>query len=391
MSSERQRFRWLTALAASLGLLSCAEPDRRGEGSKTTQSVVGALSGGQDEGFRKALVPVAFRFPPDHGAHPDFKTEWWYFTGNLRAADGRGFGYQLTLFRVAVSPKPPNSPSAWATNQTYMAHFAVTDVGGNGFYHDERFARGALGLAGVVTQPFTAWLEDWRISEDTGGSTRSDCEGCLDLHVSAANDEAAITLWLTSTKPAVPHGDGGLSQKSAAAGNASYYYSLTRLATRGRVRIGDQTHSVTGQSWFDHEWSTSALESNQAGWDWFSLQLSEQSELMLFRLRARDAGAADFVSGSYVTPDGRVSRLREHDFSIDVLASWISPATGVVYPGRWRIQIPKQHLLLDVAPWIPAQEINVTFRYWEGAVRVAGRQGSRELTGNGYVELTGYR
>ncbi len=218
--------------------------------------------------------------------HPEFKTEWWYFTGNLRTAEERRFGYQLTLFRVAVTPEPPASESAWATNQTYMAHFAVTDVAADGFYHDERFARGALGLAGVNPRPFRAWLEDWHVTEDTGSVARG-CEGCLNLRISAGNDDADIALSLTSVKPAARHGDNGLSQKSGTAGNASYYYSLTRLATTGTVRIGRQTHTVTGNSWFDHEWSTSALEDDQAGWDWFSLQLSGQDELMLFKLRAR--------------------------------------------------------------------------------------------------------
>jgi predicted secreted hydrolase len=342
------------------------------------------------DGFRKALAPVAFVFPHDHGAHHEFKTEWWYFTGNLSTADERRFGYQLTLFRVAVTPKPPDSASAWATNQTYMAHFAVTDVDGEAFYDDERFARGALGLAGVDAMPFRAWLEDWHVTEDPNTAARG-CDGCLNLRIAAGNDEAAIELLLNSNKPAVRHGDNGLSQKSATPGNASYYYSLTRLATEGTVKVGGQTHAVTGHSWFDHEWSTSALEDDQAGWDWFSLQLSGQVDLMLFRLRARDPAVADFVSGSYVGPDGRVSRLHPGDFAIEVLDSWTSPATGVTYPAQWRISIPQRGLVLDVTPRVQRQELNAAFRYWEGAVGATGRQRDHRISGEGYVELTGYQ
>ncbi len=375
-------------LAATVLVIACSEPGTGG--AQPSQSVVATLSTANNAGFRQALAPVAFAFPRDHGAHPEFKTEWWYFTGNLSTADKRRFGYQLTLFRVAVTPEPPDSASAWATNQTFMAHFAITDVAGDGFYHDERFARGALGLAGVSATPFSAWLEDWRVSEDTGTAANG-CEGCLNLRITAGNDNAAIALVLASMKPVVRHGDNGLSQKSATAGNASYYYSLTRLATEGTIHVGGQTHSVTGHSWFDHEWSTSALEDDQAGWDWFSLQLSGQVELMLFRLRARDAANADFVSGSYVAPDGRTSRLRRGDFAIEVLDSWTSPATGVAYPGRWRIRIPQHRLVLDVTPRIQRQELNAAFRYWEGAVSATGRQRDRPILGEGYVELTGYQ
>ncbi len=382
----RSLYRW-TALTAALFIIACA--DRDAGGAQPAQSVVGTLSPVNTDGFRKALAPAAFTFPRDHGTHPEFKTEWWYFTGNLGTADGRRFGYQLTLFRVAVTPAPPASASAWATNQTYMAHFAVTDVAGDEFYYDERFARGALGLAGVRAAPFRAWLEDWRVSAATGAAVRG-CDGCLNLRISAGNDAAAVALFLTSTKPAARHGDNGLSQKSATPGNASYYYSLTRLATEGTIEVDGQTHAVTGQSWFDHEWSTSALEDAQAGWDWFSLQLSGQAELMLFRLRARDPADADFVSGSYVAPDGRVSRLRPGDFAIEVLNSWTSPATGVAYPGQWRIRIPRRRLVLDVTPLIRRQELNSAFRYWEGAVSATGRHRERPISGAGYVELTGY-
>ncbi len=388
MNSAKPSLQCWAALAATVLVIACADPGPGG--AQPAQSVVGTLSSVDTRGFRKALVPVAFAFPRDHGAHPAFKTEWWYLTGNLSTADGRRFGYQLTLFRVAVTPEPPASASAWATNQTYMAHFAVTDVDGEAFYHDERFARGALGLAGVSATPFRAWLEDWRVSEDTGSATRG-CDSCLNLRIAAGNDEATIALVLTSTKPAVRHGDNGLSQKSATPGNASYYYSLTRLATEGTIQIGTQTHAVTGHSWFDHEWSTSALEDDQAGWDWFSLQLSGHTELMLFRLRARDPEVADFVSGSFVASDGRVSRLHPGDFTIEVLDSWTSAATGVAYPAQWRVRIPQHGLVLEVTPRIQRQELNAAFRYWEGAVSATGRHRARPISGEGYVELTGYQ
>ncbi len=386
MNSVTAGLRSLPAVAA-LWLIACGGPQGN---APPVQSVVETLSSTDTQGYQRAMAPTPFAFPRDHGAHPGFKSEWWYFTGNLSTADERRFGFQFTLFRFAVAPEPPVSASAWATNQAYMAHFAVTDVDGDGFYHDERVARGALGLAGVDSAPFRAWLEDWRVTAD-GAEPARGCDGCLSLRVTAASDAAAIALSLTSTKPAVRHGDNGLSQKSATPGNASYYYSLTRMATTGTLRVGGETHVVSGLSWFDHEWSTSALEAGQTGWDWFSLQLSGAAELMLYRFRNRDAALAEFASGSYVDPDGGVTRLHPGDFAIEVLDAWTSPVSGVAYPAKWRIRVPRRALELEVTPRLPRQEMNTTFRYWEGSVSATGREAGRPVSGTGYVELTGYQ
>ncbi len=390
MSNAAYRYPPLLAAILGIALASCGEPPN---GAATTEApllAAEALRAPKDEGFHKAWSPITIRFPRDHGSHPKFKTEWWYFTGNVMTRGGRRFGYQFTIFRFALSPEEPDGPSSWATNQAYMAHLAVTDVEADHFYHDERFARGALGLAGVIASPFRAWLEDWSAVSDDATAQPS-CNGCMALRLTASNESIGIALSLASEKPAALHGQRGLSRKSDRPGNASYYYSLSRLATHGTIRIGTQTHEASGLSWFDHEWATSYLEQDQAGWDWFSLQLPGPAEIMLFRLRSRFPGGSDFTSGSYVGPDGTVIPLKKSDFSIETLATWKSPHTATVYPGRWRIELPRQKAVLNVTPWIAGQEMNQTFRYWEGAVRVEGQLNKRPVSGHGYVELTGYR
>ena len=254
---------------------------------------VTALLGGEDPGgFARATVPRAFRFPDDHGPHPEYRHEWWYFTGNLRTPGGRRFGYQLTFFRFALSPDPPARASRWATNQAYMAHFALTDVEGRRFRPFERVGRGALGLAGATARPLRVWLDDWS-AEGAEAST-------LPIRLRAVEDGASIDLVLDTARPIVPQGDRGLSRKSAAPGNASYYYSMTRLATRGSVRVGGVSFPVEGNSWLDREWGTGSLEKGQTGWDWFALQLADGRDLMFYRLRGGDGLTDPFSAGTLV-------------------------------------------------------------------------------------------
>ncbi|MEQ8514329.1 MAG: carotenoid 1,2-hydratase, partial [Chromatocurvus sp.] len=267
-------------------LLAAACGDRAPEDSL---AVGEALGGTPAAGFARADSPRSFVFPADHAAHPAYRNEWWYLTGNLETADGRRVGYQLTFFRIALAPGTPASDSAWATHQVWMAHVAVTDVAAGEHRHAERYARGGAGLAGQSTQPFGVWLEDWRISGETDG----DFPWTIDVNAG----DFALQLTITPLKSPVLQGDNGLSQKSAAPGNASYYYSITRLATRGEVRIGETTYPVTGMSWLDREWSTSALGDDQAGWDWFSLQLDSGNDLMVYRLRQKDGGTDPHSAG----------------------------------------------------------------------------------------------
>jgi predicted secreted hydrolase len=332
--------------------------------------------------FRQVTQARAFRLPLDHGPHFGYQTEWWYFTGNLFAEAGRHFGYQLTFFRRGLSPGPPPPAPGLATNQIYFAHFAVTDTEQGTHSFAERWARGAGGLAGASGEPFAVFLEDWR-AEGQGRDGAA-------LALQARDGGFAIDLQLEAEKPLVAHGDRGLSAKSEQSGNASYYVSYTRLRASGRVTSRDRTYRVSGASWFDHEWSTSALGPGAVGWDWFSLQLDDGHELMFFRIRRRDGSLEPVSSGTWVAPDGRTRRLGRADLTLEAEGSWRSPETGAVYPSRWRLAVPSLDLTLRVEPWLDAQEMRTSFTYWEGAVRCSGERRGRPLEGRGYLELTGY-
>ena len=338
---------------------------------------------GDSTGFARALSPRDFTFPADHGPHTDYQTEWWYYTGNLTSAAGERYGYQLTFFRRGLSPTPPQRASDLATNQIYFAHFAVTDGPANAHTAAERFSRGAGGLAGASGQPYRVWLEDWRVeSLTTDGST---------VHLVARDGEQAIDLTLRAVKPIVAHGDHGLSPKSEAPGNASYYLSFTRLATTGSLtRSNAQVVAVTGESWFDHEWSTSALGPGSVGWDWFSLQLSDGRELMFFQIRHADGTLEPASGGTLVSPDGTPTRLSAADVQIEVQSTWRSPNTGGVYPARWRLRVPSAQLDVELSPVVADQEMRVSFVYWEGAVQISGSSQGAAVTGAGFVEMTGY-
>ena len=338
------------------------------------------LGGDADAGFARALTPRAFTFPQDHGPHPEFRNEWWYVTGNLDDEDGRRFGFELTIFRFSLTPTIVASSSAWRTNQVYIAHLAVTDADDEGFYVAQRYSRGAVGLAGAQAEPFRVWIDDWEMSEEAETETWR----------LRANDEAiGIDLELTALKPPVLNGIDGLSQKSADPNNASYYYSITRLQTDGRLRVGERDFNVSGLSWLDREWSTSALAANQVGWDWFALQLDDGSELMFYGLRLQDGNRDAASAGTYVDASGVASHLKADDVEITVLDSWESPEGGS-YPSRWALQVPQFDLELTVTPVIKHQELFTTVRYWEGAVDVAGQHAQVAVEGRGYVELTGY-
>lgn len=370
----------LTAAVAIWGAYRLSRPPVS-ESFDARLSVADVLSG-DDAGYARAFEPRPFSFPADHGPHPTFKTEWWYYTGNLQTAEGRRFGFQLTFFRSALSPEPVKRTSAWATHQVFLAHFALSDIANRRFYAFERFSRAAQNLAGAQRQPFRVWLEDWSV-EGAGNDA-------LPMRLRAAQDGIAIDLSLHSAKPPVLQGDRGLSQKGPEPGNASYYYSLTRMPTRGTLQIGDHRFDVQGLSWMDREWSTSALSRDQVGWDWFALQLDDGREIMFYQLRQREGRADPLSKGSLVQPDGTVRVLTSDDCLIEVLHHWQSPRSGIRYPSGWRIRIPIEYLELEVIPHIADQELDVSIRYWEGAVRVQGRAQQQPVAGHGYVELTGY-
>lgn len=331
-------------------------------------------------GYERALGPRAFQFPEDHGPHPGFRNEWWYFTGNLQAADGRPYGYQLTLFRVQLAARPATSVSAWRASDLYMAHLALGDLAGGRFRAAEHFERAALGLAGASSAPTAVWAGPVRATHEPASDS---------WRLEARLEGMALDLTLQPGKPVVLQGERGLSRKGANPGNASYYYSLTRLPTQGTLDLGEGAIRVQGASWFDREWSSSALEAGQVGWDWFALQLDDGRELMYYQLRAEDGRPGAYSAGVLVGPEGTTRPLRAGEVQLEVEQTWRSPRSGVRYPAGWRVRVPAAGVDLRVEPALADQELRLSVRYWEGAVRVFDAAGAP--AGRGYVELVGYR
>jgi predicted secreted hydrolase len=335
--------------------------------------------------FAKADRPKTWQFPADFGPHPDYKSEWWYYTGNLETAEHRPFGFQLTFFRQALSPESPQpatpAVSQWRGHQIYSAHFTVSDIAQQQFYVDERFERGNLGLANATAQPYQVWLGAWSAQEQAPGQVK----------LQASQGEVNLNLLINQTLAPVLQGDQGLSIKGKEPGNASYYYSLVQQPTTGTIQIKDQTYNVTGLTWKDHEYSTSALSPGTVGWDWFSAQFENGSALMLYLLRHEDGAIESTSGGSFIAANGQVQQLTAADISVQATSQWHSPKSGGTYPAQWQVQVPKLNLTLKVTPLMANQELNTaTATYWEGAVSYQGQQGDVALQGKGYVELTGY-
>ncbi len=275
------------------------------------------------------------------------------------------------------------SESRWRTNQVYVAHFAITDADRENFYVAERFSRGALGLAGARAEPFRVWIDDWEIA---AADTRGDAEH---WRVRADDNDIALDLNLVAMKTPVLNGINGVSQKSDEPGNASYYYSITRWQTDGMLRVADEQFAVSGLSWLDREWSSSALDADQQGWDWFALQLGDGSELMFYNIRRIDGGQDRNSAGTWIAADGAARYLGRDEIAVVVENTWTSPAGGN-YPNAWSVRVPGLGLSLDVTPVIDNQELFTTVRYWEGAVDISGQRDGADVEGRGYVELTGY-
>jgi predicted secreted hydrolase len=377
-------WRWIALTVAALALLvfGFSLIDSTGGGQVTARTDFGTVTDDTSL-YARADAPWDWQFPRDFGAHPPFQTEWWYYTGNVKTADGRHFGYQFTIFRRAIWPEAVEGESEWRSGQIYMAHFAVSDVAGGGYYHQQRFSREGAGLAGAVAEPrYRVWLEDWQVlAEDAAAEITT---------IRADGGTFAVDLRLEQVKPVALQGQNGLSPKSAEVGNASYYYSLTRLATSGSIRIGEQTFAVSGATWKDHEFSTSALGGSAQGWDWFGLQLDDNRELMLGQIRLTDGGREPAFGGLLVNADGSTRYLESGDFTFAVTDTWLSPHTGATYPAGWNISIDigeAEPLDITVTPLLADQELHGSggIDYWEGAVRISG-----DATGYGYAELTGY-
>lgn len=373
-------------------------------GSLSVATALGAQSDAKLDGYAKVTEPRRLVFPQDHGAHPEYKTEWWYWIGNLETEGGRRFGYQLTFFRSALAPEAPEAPeppepaeppevlpsqqapaaasgSPWRTRQLYMAHLAVSDIDENGFYSFERFGRDSASLSGTRSMPFRVWLEDWSVEEAKAGESSGDSGRWI---LRAGEGSFELELELAPGKPRVLHGEAGFSRKGDTPGAASYYYSRTRMPTRGRLTLDGNDHAVEGSSWFDREWSTSLLARHEVGWDWLGAQLDDGRELMFFRLR-RDDGTSARVDGTLVEAGGASRVLDTTGFDLSPRGAWTSPETGVTYPASFHLELPAEELAIDVNPLLEDQELRLSFVYWEGAVEISGT-----ASGRGYLEMTGY-
>lgn len=332
--------------------------------------------------YRLALPGYTFSFPRDHYSHDAFRTEWWYYTGHLRTGSGQEYGYQVTFFRSGIAEARAN-PSRWAAKNLYLAHFAVSDIQRKTFRYFERVNRAGLGQAGARDKEFRVWILDWSVTGDGNAQ-----------HLRAGDGGFAVDLHLTSQKALVVHGEGGISQKGEGRGHASHYYSLTRLRTEGTLTVRGKTVPVTGLSWMDHEFGSTQLNPDQVGWDWFSLQFDDGTELMLYIIRKADGRPDPYSGGTWVGADGRTVRLGEPDFSVEVLDRWKSPRGKGVYPMKWRLRVRPISLEVIVTPAFPDQELDTAKStrviYWEGAVSAEGTGEGRRLTAQGYVEMTGY-
>lgn len=340
-----------------------------------------AHSGAEESRFLQADPRRALEFPRDHGKHPDFQTEWWYFTGNLTSPD-KDFGFQLTFFRRSLVPEPPKLDSHWSARDLYPAHFALTDKTEKRFYHFDIIAREGPNLAGAAADDLDVYVRNWRVKR---------AGACVMLD--AQQGDAAIKLTLTPLKPIVLHGKNGYSRKGDDESQSSHYYSFTRLAARGTATLQGKEYAVEGLAWMDHEFGSSILSKDQAGWDWFSLQLDDGTDLMVFHLRKKD-GASETPFGTLTSPDGSVTKLAGDDITIIPRGQWRSPATNALYPAAWTISVKKTDTTLEVAPAVPDQELSARrstqVTYWEGAVNLRGRHQGKPVTGVGYAELTGY-
>ena len=326
--------------------------------------------------YKVALPGYHYQFPRDHFSHPEYRTEWWYYTGNVHASDGHRYGFELVFFRQGQEHKPSGNPSAWRVDDLYLAHLALTDIDGGHFRYFKRLNRAGPGIAGVSSDEGRIWNGNWQVRWDKATNVQS---------LTAMADGVNFSLRLTPGKPPVINGENGVSQKAAGAGRASYYVSFPRLAVDGKLNGAD----IAGTAWMDHEWFTQQLDASQRGWDWFSVQLENGADLMLFDLRRSDGTADPYSSGTFIAKDGRATHLRRADFELQPLEYWTSTKTGAKYPVKWRIAVPSMGVALECTAAVRAQELvdeeDAGLTYWEGAVTYSGSS-----AGLGYLEMTGY-
>jgi predicted secreted hydrolase len=353
--------------------------------SSSLLSVVPGLAADTPQEFRLATEGYRYAFPRDHGAHEEYRTEWWYYTGQLTAKNGRPFGYELTFFRRGMPREQTKTlPSQWAVTHLYLAHFAVSDLNKGRFLYAEKMSRAGLGKAGAASDRLNVWIDRWSAESPLSAP------GTQILH--AADGDLAIQLTVSPEKPLVVHGTGGISRKGSVA--ASHYYSFTRLATTGTLSVDGERFDVTGNSWMDHEFGSAELGKDLVGWDWFCLQLDDHRELMLYHLRRTDGSADPASSGTLIDRDGRGHHLTVSEFTLEPISYWTSQTSHARYPQRWRLSIPSQQLSFELVPLMAEQELSTTrstqVTYWEGAIEATGSIQGRAAHAQGYMELTGY-
>jgi len=333
--------------------------------------------------YQTALPGYRYEFPRDYFNHPDYQTEWWYYTGNLKAADGHRFGFELTFFRQGVD-RDPTKTATWDVRDLYLAHLALSDLDGEHFYHAERANRAGPGIAGVDGAQGRIWNGNWQVQ--WRGNEQS---------LRAISDVFELHFTLRPEKSPVANGEKGVSQKAEGLGRASHYISLTRIAVNGRVGLVGGNFDVAGLAWMDHEFFTHQLEPEQIGWDWLSLQLEDRTEVMLFHIRRKDGSIDSHSAGTFVDAQGKCAHLRANEFSLRPLQdTWTSPVTRAAYPIRWKIEIPKLAIELEIKTPLPSQELTgnsqLTPSYWEGAITFTGHRDHSSVGGKGYLEMTGY-
>lgn len=338
---------------------------------------------GWTQTWRQAQPGYRLQFPRDHANHPEYRIEWWYYTGNLADSGSRRFGFQLTFFRAGLRNRPEN-PSRWAVRDLFMAHLALSDLETGVFRFAERLNRAGPGWAGASTETYRVWNESWEAALDSDGRHR----------LRARDQDFGIDLELEPGRKPLLHGQSGLSRKGAQEGNASHHYSLTRMPTRGRIRIDGREFEVGGLSWMDHEFGTNFLGPEQIGWDWFALQLDSGQDLMLFQVRRSDSKLDPHSGGTLLEASGQSRGLGRSDFTMEPVKTWQSPHSGARYPIQWRLSFPGQRLSLTVTAAQQDQELrtprSTQVTYWEGAVVVTGTRGADPVAGRGYLEMTGY-
>jgi len=335
---------------------------------------------GHGQGYVAALPGYHYDFPRDHFNHPAYQTEWWYYTGNLRAKDGHRFGFELTFFRQGISRAASSSP--WSVRDLYMAHLALSDVSGGRYYQMERLNRAGPGIAGVDPVSGLVWNGNWQSRI-----------GAHSHHLRGIGEDFSFELDAIPQKPPVVQGVNGVSQKAEGIGHASHYISFTRMKSSGRIELNGITYQVDGDAWMDHEFFSESMNSDEVGWDWLSVQLENNTELMLYRLRHKDGSVDPYSSGTYVDSQGTPLHLTLGDFVMTPSGEiYTSSKTGSTYPVAWTVTVPRLKLRLDIGTLLKNQEFKSRFgpSYWEGAIDVKGNCNGQAVNGAGYLEMTGY-